>query len=141
MENFIAYNPTKVHFGRNVVEELGTAAMELGKKVLLVYGKGSALKNGSYDLTKQQLIKTGAEVIEYSGIKPNPLVADVDKAAQTGIENNCDLIVAVGGGSVIDSAKIIGICIAVLLIFLTPFFRFVIELASWTDNQVWRLFH
>ena len=112
MENFIAYNPTRVHFGKNVIDGLGDAAKELGKKVLLIYGKGSVLRNGSYDQAITQLKSIGAGITEYSGIKPNPLVANVDEAARLGMEKNIDLIVAVGGGSVTDSAKIIGVCIA-----------------------------
>jgi alcohol dehydrogenase YqhD (iron-dependent ADH family) len=111
MENFIAHNPTKVHFGKDVVSELGEAAAQLGKKALLVYGRGSVLRNGSYQDTKDQLDKAGIEVIKYSGIKPNPVVEDVDKAAGIGIEQKVDMVVAVGGGSVIDSAKIIAVCI------------------------------
>ena len=112
MENFTAYNPTKLHFGKNVVEQLGEAAQEYGKKVLLMYGKGSVKKNGIYDKVIKQLKSFNAEVIEYSGIKSNPLVDDVNEAAQLGKLNNIDLIVAVGGGSVIDSAKITALSIA-----------------------------
>ena len=112
MENFIAYNPTKLHFGKGVVQHLGEAAKEYGQKVLLVYGKGSVLKNGSYDQTRKQLENVNAEIIEYHGIKPNPVIDDVDSAASLGISENVDLIVAIGGGSVIDSAKIISVCIA-----------------------------
>jgi alcohol dehydrogenase YqhD (iron-dependent ADH family) len=112
MENFIAYNPVKLHFGKDVVQGLGEAAASLGKKALLVYGKGSVLRNGSYDDTVQQLRKNGVGIIEYSGIKPNPVVDSVDEAAQLGIKEDVDLVVAVGGGSVIDSAKIIAVCIA-----------------------------
>ncbi|MDY6800755.1 MAG: iron-containing alcohol dehydrogenase [Bacteroidota bacterium] len=112
MENFTAYNPTKLHFGKDVVEQLGEAAQEYGKKVLLMYGKGSIKKNGIYDQVIKQLKSFKAEVIEYSGIKSNPLVNDVSEAAQLGKLNNIDLILAVGGGSVIDSAKITGLSIA-----------------------------
>ena len=112
MENFTAYNPTKLHFGKDVVEQLGEAAQEYGKKVLLMYGKGSIKKNGIYDQVIKQLKSFNAEVIEYSGIKSNPLVDDVNEAAQLGKLNNIDLIVAVGGGSVIDSAKITALSIA-----------------------------
>lgn len=111
MENFIAHNPTCLHFGKGVVAGLGETVKPLGKKALLLYGKGSVLKNGSYQDTASQLKKSGIEVVEYSGIKPNPLVGDVDTAAELGILEKVDMIVAVGGGSVIDSAKIIGICI------------------------------
>lgn len=112
MENFIAYNPTRVHFGKNSVSDLGEAAQALGKKVLLMHGKGSVLKNGSYEDVKKQLKSINALVFEYSGIKSNPLVTDVDEAAKVGRENEIDLIVAVGGGSVIDSAKITAAAVA-----------------------------
>ena len=112
MENFTAYNPTKLHFGRDVVEQLGEAAQEYGKKILLMYGKGSIKKNGIYDQVIKQLKSFDAEIIEYSGIKSNPLVDDVNEAAQLGKLSNIDLILAVGGGSVIDSAKITALSIA-----------------------------
>jgi len=112
MENFTAYNPTKLHFGKDVVEQLGEAAQEYGKKILLMYGKGSIKKNGIYDQVIKQLQSLNAEIIEYSGIKSNPLVDDVNEAAQLGKLNNIDLILAVGGGSVIDSAKITALSIA-----------------------------
>jgi len=112
MENFIAYNPTRLHFGKGVVNHLGEAAAKLGKKALLVYGKGSVLNNGSYDDTVRQLKDRNIEISEYNGIKPNPVVTDVDEAAMLGKNEGVDMVVAVGGGSVIDSAKIIAVCIA-----------------------------
>lgn len=112
MENFIAYNPTKLHFGKGVVNDLGSAAAGLGKKALLVYGKGSVLRNGSYNDTIAQLKAEEIAIVEYNGIKPNPVVTDVDEAAKLGIAENVDMVVAVGGGSVIDSAKIIALCIS-----------------------------
>ncbi len=111
MNNFIAYNPTRLHFGNGVVNTMSEYIKTSTKKVLLMYGKGSVIKNGSYSATVSQLKKSNVEIIEYSGIKANPLSSDVDKAAKLGIENNIDLIVAVGGGSVIDSAKITAMCI------------------------------
>jgi len=112
METFIAFNPTKVHFGKNIVSGLGEVATQLGKRALLVYGRGSVLRNGSYQDTRDQLDKAGIEVIEFSGIKPNPVVEDVDAAAGKGIKHKVDMVVAVGGGSVIDSAKVISVCIS-----------------------------
>ena len=107
------YNPVKLHFGRGVVEILGKAISKYGTRVLLVYGGGSIKRNGIYDLVMSQLHKTGADVYEYQGIKPNPIIEDVDAAAALGREKNVDVILAVGGGSVIDSAKIISISIPV----------------------------
>jgi alcohol dehydrogenase YqhD (iron-dependent ADH family) len=111
MENFIMYNPVKLHFGKGVVETIGEVTSLYGKKVLLVYGKGSVLKNGSYDDVKKNLDSQGLEIVEFNGIKSNPMVEDVDKAAKLGKENNVDVVVAIGGGSVIDSAKIIAIAL------------------------------
>lgn len=111
MENFVLYNPVKLHFGAGVVKKLGQAASEFGKKALLVYGKGSVKTNGSYLQTVESLKRAGIEVIEYDGIKPNPVIEDVDAAAALGRKHNVDMVVAVGGGSVIDSTKIIAITI------------------------------
>jgi len=113
MENFIAHNPTSLHFGKGVIETIGKTVKPLGTKVLLVLGKGSVKKSGLYDRIMAQLNQAGATVIEYEGIQPNPLVEDVDKAAALGRTHNVDYILAVGGGSVIDSAKIISITIPV----------------------------
>ncbi|MCK5693218.1 MAG: iron-containing alcohol dehydrogenase [Bacteroidales bacterium] len=112
MYNFLAFNPVKLHFGKNVVKDLGAAAATLGKKALLVYGGGSVLRNGSYKDTSEQLKNSGIDITEFNGIKPNPRVEDVMKAARIGRDAEVDMVVAVGGGSVIDSAKIIAICIA-----------------------------
>ena len=113
MENFIAYNPTKLHFGKGVMDGLGKTIAEFGNRVLLVYGSGSIKKNGIYEKTIQQLKSINAEVFEYQGIKPNPIIEDVDTAAEIGRKNKVDVILAVGGGSVIDSSKIISITIPV----------------------------
>ena len=112
MINFIAFNPVKLHFGKGVVKDLGSSAAELGKNALLVYGGGSVLRNGSYNDTLEQLKAFDIAVTEFNGIKPNPRVEDVMDAARLGRDAGVDMVVAVGGGSVIDSAKIIAICIA-----------------------------
>lgn len=96
-----------------MADGLGKAVSKYGKRVLLIYGGGSIRKNGIYDQVMAQLNKTGAEVFEYPGIRPNPLIEDVDKAAALGRDNKADVVLAVGGGSVIDSAKIISITIPV----------------------------
>jgi alcohol dehydrogenase YqhD (iron-dependent ADH family) len=112
MINFLAFNPVKIHFGKGVVKELGPSASALGKNALLVYGGGSVLRNGSYHDTLEQLKSQGITVTEFNGIKPNPRVEDVMDAARIGRDADVDMVVAVGGGSVIDSAKILAICIA-----------------------------
>lgn len=112
MINFLAFNPVKLHFGKGVVNELGTSAAALGKKAILIYGGGSVLRNGSYDDTLKQLKAHNIAITEFNGIKPNPRVEDVMDAVRMGREAEVDMVIAVGGGSVIDSAKIIAICIA-----------------------------
>ncbi len=113
MDNFVSYNPTALHFGKGVIDKLSETIPQYGKRVLFVYGKGSVKRSGLYDKIMSQLLKSGMEVFEYEGIKPNPKVDDVDAAAVIGREKNVDVILAVGGGSVIDSAKIISITIPV----------------------------
>ncbi|MBN3035171.1 MAG: iron-containing alcohol dehydrogenase [Bacteroidales bacterium] len=113
MNNFTIDNPTVVHFGRGVLTDLGSTVAKIGHRVLLVYGKGSIRRNGIYDMVMQQMQQEGLEVMEYSGIRPNPVVGDVDMAAEAGRRFRPDVILAVGGGSVLDSAKIIAITIPV----------------------------
>ncbi len=109
MENFTAYNPTKIHFGKRVTEKLGEVVRDYGNRTMLIYGKGSAVKYGYYDLISQQLQSAGLEIIEFPGIKPNPIIEVVDQGIKIGSANRVDSIVALGGGSVIDSAKIISL--------------------------------
>ncbi len=109
MENFEIYNPVKAYFGRDVIKNLSKEISTYGKRILLVYGKGSIKKNGIYDAVMDQIEQAGAEVYEYSGIKPNPLIEDVRAAVSLGKSKDIDLIIAVGGGSVVDSAKVIAI--------------------------------
>ena len=111
MENFVAYNPVQLHFGKDVVSDLGKTVRQYGTKVLLVYGKGSVKKNGSYNDVIAQLKKFGMEVTEFSGIKSNPVVEDVQNAINLGVEKKVEVVIALGGGSVIDSAKMIALCI------------------------------
>lgn len=112
MENFITYNPTKVRFGVGVVSDLGSETKNYGTKALLVYGKGSVKKYGYYDQVMDVLRAANVEVVEYGGIKPNPVLEDVEQAAALGRAHQVEMVVALGGGSVIDSAKIIALGIA-----------------------------
>jgi len=111
MENFKMYNPVSLHFGKNVTDDLGKIIEQYGKKVFLIYGKGSIKENGIYNRIMEQLNRLGAEVVEYSGIKPNPIVDDVNVAAEKAKQFKPDVILAVGGGSVIDSAKVLSLAI------------------------------
>ncbi len=109
MKNFTINNPTILHFGKDVLYELPKALNEYGKNILLIYGKGSVVKNGYYQKVINLL--EDFNVFEYSGIKPNPVIKDVEKAVKVGIENKIDAILALGGGSVIDTAKTVAVSI------------------------------
>jgi alcohol dehydrogenase YqhD (iron-dependent ADH family) len=111
MNNFTAYIPTQLHFGQNSVNQLGKHAEQIGSHALLVYGCGSTFKNGSYSDTVDNLKKHNIKITEYGGIRSNPTVECVSKIAQIGRENGIDMVVAIGGGSVIDAAKVIAICV------------------------------
>ncbi|HHJ10222.1 MAG TPA: iron-containing alcohol dehydrogenase [Bacteroidetes bacterium] len=111
MKNFEFFNPVHLHFGKNVTDELGSVTTEYGKRVLLIYGRNSAKKYGYYQRIKDNLAKADLEITEFSGIRPNPLASDVDKAVALAREKGIEVIVALGGGSVIDSAKIVSVCI------------------------------
>ncbi|MCF6185561.1 MAG: iron-containing alcohol dehydrogenase, partial [Bacteroidales bacterium] len=111
MKNFTINNQTILHFGKDVLKNLPKAANGFGNKVLLMYGKGSVIRNGYYQFVVDILRKENFTITEYSGIKPNPIVEDVEKAIETGIINKVDLIIALGGGSVIDTAKTTAVCI------------------------------
>lgn len=112
MDNFIAYNPVKIHFGKGVIQQLGSTAQSYGKRVLLITGKSSVKKAGIFDQVMHELKQSGLQVWEYSGIKPNPVIEDVRAAAELGIREKIDMVIGLGGGSVIDSSKIIAAAIA-----------------------------
>lgn len=107
MQNFTFVNPTKIIFGKAVVAKLGPAAAAAGKKALLVYGGGSIKKNGVYDVLTGALRANGVEIVEHPGVKPNPVLSHVRAGIELAKTQGCDLVVAAGGGSVIDEAKAI----------------------------------
>ncbi len=108
MENFIFHNPTKIIFGENTIPKIGEEIKKHGlKKVLFLYGRGSIKRNGVYDQVVESLRKNGIEWVEVSGVKPNPVLSKVYEAIEKARKENVEGILAVGGGSVIDSAKAI----------------------------------
>lgn len=109
MINFSYQNATKIIFGKDTENEVGNETKKYGKKVLLHYGGGSIKKSGLYDRVIKSLKDTGIEIFELGGVKPNPRLSLVRAGIELCHKNNIDLILAVGGGSVIDSAKAIGI--------------------------------
>lgn len=109
MQEFTLQIPTKIIFGRDTVPSIGTEAAEFGKKALLVYGGGSIKKNGVYAGVTESLRKAGIEIVEHPGVKPNPVLSHAEKGAESVKENGIDMIIAAGGGSVIDEGKAIAI--------------------------------
>ena len=108
MNHFIYENKTKVFFGKGGVKEyLRSLLDKYSGTVMLAYGGGSIKKNGIYDEITSILSASGKEFVEFSGIMPNPTYAKVQEGAALACEYNVGLILAVGGGSVIDCCKII----------------------------------
>ncbi len=109
MDNFTFHNATKIIFGKNTENLVGQETKLLADKVLLHYGGGSIKKTGLYDKVMSSLKAAGVEVIELSGVLPNPRLSLVNEGIRLCRENNIGFILAVGGGSAIDSAKAISI--------------------------------
>ena len=113
MENFAYYTPTKVVFGKDEEKNVGKLAKDFGaKKVLIHYGGGSAVRSGLIDKIKTSLTEENISFVELGGVKPNPRLSLIYEGIKLAKENSVDFILAVGGGSVIDSAKGIGYGIA-----------------------------
>ncbi len=110
MQNFEFYSPTEFVFGRGREDECGAYAKKYGAgKVLIHYGSGSAVKSGLIDRVKKSLSNAGIGYVELGGVKPNPRDTLVYQGIELCRKENVDFILAVGGGSVIDSSKAIAI--------------------------------
>jgi len=107
MENFEFRNPTKIIFGRGTEEKVGIEIAAYSKNILLHFGTGSIKASGLYDRVTASLKKAGVNWVELGGVKPNPRLSMVYEGIRLCKENKLDFILAVGGGSVIDSAKAI----------------------------------
>ena len=106
MEQFSFYTPTKVVFGKGVQSQVGAVIKSYGfKKILFHYGSGSIKKSGLYDQIVASLRENGIEFVELGGVQPNPKLSLSRKAAQLCIDEKVEMILAVGGGSVLDSSK------------------------------------
>ena len=108
MENFTFYSPTYFVFGKKTEEEAGVYVNKFGgSRVLIHYGGGSAVRSGLLDRVRQSLDKENISYVELGGVKPNPRSGLVYEGIDLCKKENVDFILAVGGGSVIDSAKAI----------------------------------
>ena len=113
MKNFEYYTPTKVFFGKGNEEKIGEIIKSYGyKKVLLHYGQGSVIKSGLLDIVKNRLSENGISFLELGGVEPNPKLPLVQEGAALVKKEGIDFILAIGGGSVIDSAKAIALSVA-----------------------------
>ena len=110
MDNFQWNIPTNLLFGKNQIDNLPSAIEGLGKRLLFVYGGGSIKKIGIYDKVKSLL--SDYEITELSDIQPNPEIESVREGVRLCRANNIDAIVACGGGSVIDAAKVIAVSVS-----------------------------
>ena len=108
MQSFVQYTPTKVVFGKDTQKEAGKLVSELGiTKVFLVYGGGSVIRSGLLDEIKKSLDEEHISYEELGGVKPNPRLSFARKGVEKAIAFGAELILAVGGGSSIDTAKAI----------------------------------
>lgn len=113
MNNFIFENSTKVCFGKGCVKEfLACKLKPYGNNVMLAYGGNSIKRNGIYDEIKNILENEGKNIVEFSGIMPNPTYKKVMEGAALAKSNNVDVILAVGGGSVMDCCKAVSMAAA-----------------------------
>ena len=103
--DFTYQNPTRIHFGKKAINKLANELREYGNNILLVYGKASIKKIGLYDQVMNILQAEGKNVVELAGINANPRYTQLLEGARLVREHHIDLILAVGGGSVIDCAK------------------------------------
>ena len=109
MKDFNFYAPTRVVFGRESEEKLPQLIQQYGGgKVLVHYGGGSARKSGLLDKVEKMLTEAGIAFVELGGVVPNPLLSKVKEGIELCRKEHVNFILAVGGGSVIDSAKAIG---------------------------------
>lgn len=107
MNNFVFQNTTKIYFGENQLGHLGEELKRYGTRVLLAYGGGSIKRTGLYDRVMGELRKAGMKVFELSGIEPNPRHTTVNRGADICKKEKVDVVLAVGGGSTIDCAKVV----------------------------------
>ena len=97
--------PTRVVFGRGRLAELGRHTHPLGTSALLVCGRGAVHRHGILDAARKSLAEAGVTVTVFDGVRPEPTTAEADAAVAVAERAGCDVIVGIGGGSAIDTAK------------------------------------
>ena len=105
MQNFRYYAPTEVVFGRDAEQKTGALAAKYGSRALLVYGQGSVVRSGLLDRVAASLEQAGVAWAAFGGAQPNPTLAHAEEGAAQAIAFGADLILGLGGGSAIDTAK------------------------------------
>lgn len=113
MENFDFHVTTDIRFGKDRLGELPQVLNNFGKNVLLVYGGGSIKRNGLYDKLYELFNQNDNNVVELAGVDPNPRIETVQKGVQLCKEHAIDVVLPVGGGSVIDCSKAVAACVFV----------------------------
>lgn len=107
MKNFTFHNPVKILFGTNRESEFAQEVKKLGARALIVTGGGSVKKNGIFSAVTQALEAEGVSYVEKTGISPNPRIDEAEDGIHIARENKVEVILAIGGGSTIDAAKLI----------------------------------
>lgn len=106
MDNFVQYAPTEVVFGRDTEKQAGTEAAKWGgSRVLVVYGGGSVVRSGLLQRVEESLTDAGLAYQEFGGAQPNPTLAHAQEGVKQALDFQADMILALGGGSAIDTAK------------------------------------
>ncbi len=109
MLNFDFYAPARILFGKGMEARIGELLKPYAKKILLHYGGGSVKRSGLYDTVTASLKESGISFVELGGVKPNPRLSLVREGIALCKKENVELVLAVGGGSTIDSSKAIAI--------------------------------
>ena len=107
MQNFVFHIPTKILFGRDTVPSIGPETAAWGTRCLLVHGRGSSKRSGLLDRVMASLGEAGVKIVEHGGVRSNPVLSHVREGIALAKRHQVEVVVAVGGGSVIDEAKAI----------------------------------
>lgn len=106
---FDYYLPVRVKFGPGVIRSLGAEVKKIGRKAIIVTGKNSARQTGILDLVEKQLAAAGVAWVTFAEVMPNPLFTVADAGAELARREQCDLVIGLGGGSSLDTAKAVAV--------------------------------